>query len=814
MKKYFILVIALCFLKKSNSQQIENQLIKGGVKYETNQPAPFATVLLLMAKDSATYKSAISDEHGNYRFTNIISGKYKVQAIAVGKKSASTAPFILDENHANNTLPDLILKEQEKQLQGVTVSAQKLLIEQHIDKMTVNVEGSIIATGNNVLEVLQKIPGITVDQDGNISLKGKSGVTMMIDGKLTYLSADQLANLLRSMNSSQLSKIEIMTNPSAKYDAAGTAGIINIKLKKNSGEGMNGSANIGYSEGVHAQFNGGVNMNYKKGKTNFFGNFNSYEGKSGRSFNLTRKFYNEDNLIEPSLIMHQYNPQINRNAYQSFKAGIDYNITNKHTIGVMVDGSFSTNKHTVTGPIHFLDKNYLLDSTAISHTQDKNPWHSLTYDLNYKWEIDSSGQEITANFDYSDFGSLMKQNLNTQFFFPDETDYQQPQLRRGRLPSDIHIKSGKIDYTLPLKGNTKLEAGWKSSFVTADNNVQYENFTDNNWKNDTGSTNHFIYKENINALYFNFSKEFKKGWSLQAGLRGEQTVSKANQITIDSLVKRNYFQLFPSIFLRKKLNDNNSIGASYSRRIDRPDYQDLNPFTYYIDQYTYSLGNSFLQPQFTNSFELNYTYKNIIATLNYSHTSDAITRIIRQNNETHIAYETSDNLAKLNNLSLSFSVPVQITKWWNSNNYLNIFRNSYNGIINNGIFNSSRFEYNFNSTNTFTLPCDMKAELSGWYNSKAQNSVWLTDPQYSISFGLQKNLWNKKANLKLNVNDIFNTQRFKAAEKFMDIDMHINNKWESRRIALTFTYNFGNINLKTRDHSNSGIQDEQNRINK
>ncbi|ANI89552.1 hypothetical protein A9P82_09765 [Arachidicoccus ginsenosidimutans] len=810
----FVLIFLSVFgIQLLKAQNVDNQIIKGIVMDEQNRPAAYATVILLQTKDSSAIKNTISDENGLYKFSNIPVGKYMVKASLTGKKMAYSLPFSVDGKQAEINVSRLILQETDKQLQGVTVTATKPLIEQKIDKMVVNVEGSIIAAGNNVLEVLQKIPGVVVDHDGNISLKGKNGVNVMIDGKETYLSADQLVNMLRSMNSEQLSKIEIMTNPSAKYDAAGTAGIINIKLKKNSNEGMNGSVNAGYAQGIHPHYNAGLNMNYKKGKVNLFGNFNSSDGKNSRTFNLTRKFYSDNNSM-PSLIMQQSNPQTESDNYQSFKAGVDYSIDSNQTIGAMVDGAFESGTHLVSGPIHFYDENYHLDSSVVSHTTEKKPWHSLTYDLNYKWEIDSSGQELTANFDYSQFNSSMHQQLNTEFLNPDGNRLHEPQLRRGNLPSDIQIKSGKIDYTLPLKNNAKLEAGWKSSFVTSDNNVEYDNLLNNIWTNDTGATNHFIYKENINALYINLSKEFKKGWSLQAGLRGEQTVSKADQITIDSVVNRNYFQLFPSIFLRKKLNDNNSVGASYSRRIDRPDYSELNPFTYYIDQFTYGQGNPFLQPQFTNSFEINYTYKNIITTLSYSHTSNAITSIIKQNDTAHTAYETSANLANFNNLNLSFSVPIHITKWWNSNNYISIYQKNYDGIINNANFNNGRIAFSFNSENTFSLPWNMKAELSGYYNSKAQHQVWLSNPQYSIFAGLQKSIWNKKANIKLNVNDIFNTQSYIAVEKFQDIDMHLHNKWESRRISISFSYNFGNKNLKTRDHSGSGIDDEQNRISK
>lgn len=814
MKKLIGFITMIAFAGNLFSQNIDNQSINGKVINEQNEPVTYATVILLNEKDSSVYKTTFADDKGSYKFQHIVSGKYVVKANSIGKEPQTTTPFNINGNTNSLEIPDIILKENAQQLKGVTVSAQKPLIEQKVDRMVVNVEGSIIATGNNVLEVLQKIPGVQVDQNDNISLKGKSGVLVMIDDKPTYLSADQLASMLRSMNSNQLSQIEVMTNPPAKYDAAGTAGIINIKLKKNANEGINGSINGGYSIGIHSQYNGGVNMNYKKGKVNVYANFNSYDGKNGRVFNLTRDFIDVTNG-KPYLYMQQSNPNEHTYTYQGIKTGIDYDINDKQTLGFMFNGGYQTNKNIQAGPINFLDADRQQDSSVYSIAQNNQRWHSLTYELNYKWKIDTSGQELSAVADYSSFDSRTRQFLTTDFLDKTGAPNAPTQYQRGQLPSDISIKAVKIDYVLPLKGNAKFSAGLKSSFVTSDNNVVYDNSSDQiNWVADISSNNHFIYKENINAAYLNFNKDFKKGWSLQAGLRGEQTISNADQVTSDSIVKRNYFQLFPTVFIRKNFNDNNSIGLSYSRRIDRPDYQDLNPFKYVIDQFTYGQGNSFLQPQFTNSFEINYTYKKYIATLNYSHTSDVISRVIVQDTVTHIGYETSENLSKQDNISLSFSIPLQVAKWWSSNNYLNIYYSKFIGIVNNAAYNLGNTSYNFNSQNTFNLPWNLKAELDGYYNAKALNTVWRSHPQYSVSAGLQKSLWDNKANIKLNVNDIFNTQSFTADLYYSDIQMHLHNKWESRKVALTFTYNFGNKNLKIHQHDDSGSSDEQNRISK
>src|SRR5699024_11044269 len=301
-------------------------------------------------------------------------------------------------------------------------------------------------------------------------------------------------------------------------------------------------------------------------------------------------------------------------------------------------------------------------------------------------------------------------------------------------------KTVKIDYTLPLKHKIKLSLGAKTSLVTSDNNVEYFRFDNDNkkWLYDS-ATNHFKYTENINAAYINLNKKFKKGWGLQLGLRGEQTISKGHQFTNDSTVKRNYLQLFPSVYVSKKLDKNNTLNASYSRRIDRPDYQDLNPFRYYIDPYTYNEGNPFLQPQLANSLKLAYSYKSLLtAALSYSNTSDVISQVLKQDDSARVTYQTRENLSRMQNTGLSISLSIPVTKCWMSNNSINVFHNIFQGEFLGAYLDFGRTAYTFHSTNTFTLPAHFKAELSGYYNSSMQWSIFTSRPQYSLSAGIQK----------------------------------------------------------------------------
>lgn len=787
--------------------------LSGVVKEANGQPVANGTVSLYRAKDSSLITGTITDDGGHYHFASLSPGRYIVAASGVGMTRVFSLPVAMGETGAVR-VPDLVLRASLNLLKGISVSAQKPSIEYQLDKTVINVENSPAAAGNTALELLQNAPGVTVDQDGHISLKGKPGVTILIDGKPTHLSETQVTDMLRSMSADQLSKIELISNPSAKYDAAGTAGIIDLKLKKNSMEGLNGNATLGFSQGFHGNYNGGFNMNYKKGKINLFGSYNLNQNTQKSTFNLIRRFYHGGDKL-PDASMEQHSPRKSTSTYRAFKVGMDYAVDKKNTIGIQANGDFSRQNSHSSGPIRFYSSDRQLDSLVSPVSDIRETWNSVGYSLNYKLVIDTGGQELTANVDYSTFTSGMHQHYQTGYEDGNGNQLRDARFRQGNLPSAITIKSGKIDYTLPVKGGAKLEMGLKASQVVSDNNVRYENREGGHWENDSGATNHFIYRENINAGYINLNKSFKGGWALQAGLRGEQTLSKANQVTIDSVVNRQYFRLFPSVFVNKDLGKNNRLGFSFSRRIDRPDYESLNPFTYYIDDYTYTEGNPFLEPQFTNSFELSHTYKSLITTtLGFSRTTDVITNVILQNDTTHAAFETKENINSRNNFNLSVSAPIQITKWWMSNNNASVFRNNYKGSLNEGELDLSKTSFGINTTNTFTLPGDVKLELRGYYRSAAVYGVWVSAPQYSVSAGIQKAFWDKKALLKVSVNDIFNTQEGRSRLKYQNIDLRLLNTWESRRVAVTFTYNFGNRNMKSSNQHKTGIEEEQNRINK
>jgi hypothetical protein len=407
----------------------------------------------------------------------------------------------------------------------------------------------------------------------------------------------------------------------------------------------------------------------------------------------------------------------------------------------------------------------------------------------------------------------MPQSLITEVTDGQEHELHDAKQQKGTQPSNINIYAAKLDYTHPFKGQWNLSAGVKYSFVNSDNNSKFSIFKDNSWVNDEGNTNHFIYKENVNAAYASLAKTFKKGWSANAGLRGEQTITHTDQLNSDSTNKNDYFDLFPNVAVSKMINPNHILSVSFARRIDRPDYQSLNPFIYYIDEYTFRQGNPYLKPQFINSTELSYTFKQkYSAVLSYSKTSDIMTQVIRQVDSAHKTFQTMDNLSTLGNLTLTLGIPLVIAPWWHSYNSLQGYYNIYKGTYDGYDLNKGIASYMLYSQQTFIFPHGWKGDLSAMYKSKSILGPTILKPVGMVSAGISKSLWKDKANIKLNVQDIFQTMHFDGKIDFGNIHANSAFRLMDRAANLTFTWNFGNQKVKVNQYKNTGIQQEENRL--
>jgi hypothetical protein len=815
-KKVFIIIffIVAALGKTLGQQQGSNGItITGAITDMLNKPLPGVAVELVNAADSSLVKTTVSDTLGKYSFLHIKQAHYAIIAYALGYERTFFDITYAAANAETISVNVLQLKAKPNALKDVVVVAQKPFIELKLDKIVVNVENNILSAASSALEVLQKSPGINIDDRGTIYLNGKSGVSVMINGRLTYLSQDQLNAMLKGMPAGTIAQIEIIANPSSKYDAAGNGGIINIKLKKTTKDGFNGSAYSMIAQGRYGQQNAGINLNYRTGKFNFYGSYNAALSKYWTISTANTIFY-DNNKQEVSILARNANGSFSSTS-NNMQTGITYVINKKSNIGFQFNkvwNNYRTND--IRSVNSFLTPSQAVDSFTVSHTNANSSFNSLLYDINYTLALDTTGSELSASADYSKFNLPETQYFSTAYFNADGVSTRPEVFSRNDQPINIDVKSLKVDYTHPFNAKEKFEAGIKMSIVNTDNVVTYQDKVNATWIVNNKMSNHFEYSENINAAYANFSGEYKKGWSFQAGLRVEQTVSKAAQITIDSVVRRNYVQLFPNVVIQKQLGKNQTLSLSYSRRIDRPDYESLNPFLYYIDAFNYQKGNSYLQPQLTNSITVTHIYKNrVITSLNYSQTNAAIVNINTQNDSTHITYQSTVNLSSYTHLGVNISTPLKITKWWMSNNSVNIFYNKYNGRLAANDLSQGKLTSYISSNNTFMLPFKFKLELSGFWQSSQQSGAFVIKPVYSVSSGIQRSFLNNSLNIRLAVNDVLNTWRSRSYLKFGNVDANYETRWMSRTVSLSVNYNFGNSKQKSFRRA-SAIQEEKNRINK
>ncbi|MFZ1528708.1 MAG: outer membrane beta-barrel family protein [Ferruginibacter sp.] len=807
MRKLSLLV---CML--ATAMLVQAQKISGTIKKEGGESASAATIALVAAADSAVIKFA-AIKNGAYQFNNIGAGKYLVKASHVGYQTV----FIpVDVNTAEVSIAEINLQKTAASLSGVTVSSSRPIIEVKADKTILNVEGTINATGNDGLELLRKSPGVMIDKDDNISLAGKNGVQVYVDGKPSPLSGADLANYLKSLQSSQMESIEIITNPSAKYEAAGNAGIINIKLKKNKSFGTNGSINAGYVQGFYPKFNGGLSLNHRNKKINVFGNYNYNNSKNRMEMNSVKS--------QLDTTFSQYNKMLMNNKTNGFKVGMDYFASAKSTIGVVVNGNIADMHFTTQGPMYFEEISTGNLVKVLRATNDnKMPRHNVNTNLNYRY-VQKDGKELNLDADYGFFKIRSNQYQPNIYLNGDET------LETGRVvynmiaPTNIDILSFKADYEQNYKGG-KLGLGGKTSFVNTDNDFQRYNVFGTVKDLDTAKSNRFDYKENINALYANYNRQFKKGIMIQFGLRVENTNLTGTSTgkkwdkdenawkNYDSSFTRGYTGLFPSASLTLNKNPMKQWTFTYSRRIDRPAYQDLNPFEFRLNEYTYMKGNTNLRPQYTNSFGITNIYKyKLTTTLNYSHVQDIFAQVPDTADKTK-GFLYKNNLATQDIFALNINYPFQY-KWYSFFASLNSNYSHYQANLGGGNRNVdlSVFALTYYMQNSFKLGKGWTGELSGLYISP---SVWQgmirSGTMGFVDLGLQKTVFKNKGNVKLVASDIFQTMRWSGKTDFSGVQSRFWGGGEMPQFKVNFSYRFGNSQVRAARQRKSATEEEMKR---
>ena len=814
MRHLYIILFLVSSVSYLPSMAQTNGRIVGTVTAGNQQPLESATVTLQKAADSSVVKSGVSDQAGTFEFENIPLGKYLVLVSAVGYEP-SYSPVEIASDALNVVLKTIGLTARTEAMAGVVITAKRPPIEVRAGKTVVNVDASPTNAGLNVLEILEKSPGVAVDNDGNVSLKGKSGVLILIDGKQTYLSGTQLASFLKSIQSSSLDQIEIMTNPPAKYDASGNAGVINIKTKKGTIKGINGNVSLTYNQGFYPKYFAGANFNYRNDKLNLFGSYDGGQWEGLGILSIDRNFYKNSSFSGSS---DQSTERHNKSNWNNVKLGLDYNFSKKDVAGIVIRGNINPWKNWQKSYSNLRDVDGHVNTLFLSDAYNANETKNINTNFNYKHSFDSTGKELTVDLDQGYYTSNGTKFLTTRVFDAGNEQKGNPILLEGELPSVIKIYTAKADYVHPFNKTTKLEAGVKTGFVNTDNNVLYQRDTGSGWKTDIQRTNHFVYKENVNAAYAILTTTIKK-WEFTGGLRLENTNASGTQKLNDSSFQRNYTNLFPNVGAAYTINEKNQLSFAYSRRIRRPDYEDLNPFIFFLDSLTYGQGNPYLQPEFSNRAELSHTYNRFLTTtFSYTQTNSIITDILKQNTEKRTTFQTKENFSRLRQFGVSVSANRQLVKWWNLNVYAGVFANNYNGLYNDGIENTpvniTVTNFDGNLTNSFNFAGTWTAELSGWFNSNPSEGLLIGRPMGAVNAALSKQIWEKKGTIKIGVRDIFRTTNFSGYSRYADVDLDITNdrRRDNRQFNISFTYKFGKKDIAPARRRSGGSSEEQSRV--
>ena len=803
----------LCFALNVAHAQTATGKISGLVSEAGGEPAIAATVKLIRLVDTSVVATTQTDITGRFTFNDLKPGDFNVEVSTVGFRSQRSGPIHVSDGPATADLPVITLQKDAVSLNQVEIAAQRDVIEQKVDRTVVNLGASISSTGASALEVLERMPGVLVDQSGNITFKGRTGVMIMIDDKPTYLSGDNLANYLKSLPASQLEAIELMTNPPARYDASGNAGVINIKTKKSKAAGFNGTINASLGKAAYPFTNESLALNYRKGKFNVFANA-AYDVRNFyRRLDLVRRYYNANGVQTGSYTEEAYFHPLNYSP--SLKLGVDYELSSKTTLGMVLSGNINTG--TNPNPVTSILRNGAgaIDSTIIANNTTNSKFKNGGINLNMLHRFDSLGRSLSFDLNY-----LGYDNMRTQAF--QNTSYNKlgvpasSQHIIDTLPTTINIYTAKADYSHPLRGKATLSAGVKTSYVNTDNAAYYYNIAAGKTTVDDGRTNRFLYKESIQAAYLNFNKEWKR-FSFQSGLRMEYTNARGHQLGnskgADSSFVNRYGSLFPTAYVQYKLDTagSHSVRASFGRRIDRPYYQDLNPFVVILDKYSAFVGNPFLRPQYSNNYELTYNYKKLISfSMVYSLITDY--QVEHDYQQGDIFFASSINLGKTISKGVNANLTFPPAKWWNFSLYAQLYNNSYAGQLKNSYLNSSRTFFYTTTTSQLTFGKGWSGELTAIYQSKNVWGQFASQARKQVNIGLQKKVLNNKGAVKLSARDILRGN-FSAGDitNLGNVKATYRNDNANRLVILGFSYNFGSSAKNQRKHESTGAEAEAGR---
>lgn len=788
------IISAACF----NSTQVSGRVLDNAQK-----PIEFAVVTLLNASDSSLVKGAETNAEGIYQLNDFPDGNYLLNVNFSGYANKLIGPFTIIEGE-NKKLEDILL-DPSKEMEAVTIAAVQPLFSHKPGMLIMNVENSPVQISGTAYDVVRKAPGVTVDQDGNFSLLGKAGVKIYIDNKPTYLSGDQLKVLLQGMPGTQIVRVEIMSNPPAKYDAAGSAGIINIVTKQGTQQGFNGTVSAGFGYGVTPKEEASLSLNYGKPKSNIYFRYD-FGAPTRGEYKLMKRdvIYNGGTTHFDQSVDLVFKPLTNH-----VRIGADFYPAKKISWGVRADGMLINSHSTIDGKNRITDMD--ADSSTTLHQGNLllGSFNNGSAGVYYVQKLDTTGTELSASVDYVVYDNSADEFYYLHFLDDNGNEVAPPSFERADKSVAIGIYVAQVDFTHPFSKKYSFEAGIKSSFVKTDNKILFE-IQDNSsgsWNSDPGKTNSFLYSEVISAAYISCAADYGK-WQLKGGLRAEQTNSFGESPTTGTDHRNNYLQLFPTLFVSEKINEKHAIDYSFSRRINRPGYDDLNPFIFYIDQYTYRLGNPYLQPEISNAVDVTHSFADMLFTsIGLSRTTNGFGQLLRQTDSTGIVNQSTVNLNTIDNVYVSVTLSNSLTKWWI--NEANVMLN-YNRFENKDAsvaFNRSGTTFNCSLKETFLLAHGWKLEASGWYQSPMVYSLFYIQQSGDISLSCSKNFMKEKLRLSLSVSDVFYTQSQTVLVEFENQDLYSLHDFDSRVVYARARYNFGNSAAARKSNFKSGADD-------
>jgi len=787
--------------------------LAGVVVNQEQKAADGSAVCLLAAADSSVIKIEISDQQGRFGFTIIKDGMYLLRITSVGYQTLFYGPFTISQKNKPLNLGKLQLSPASTALKEVSIVEQKNFIELKPGKVVLNVQNSILSASNSAFDILQAAPGVQMDADERIRLNGKQNVLILVNGKQTFMEGQALNDILKSMQGTEIDQIELINNPSAKFEATGSGSIINIKTKKNKQFGANGSLNgnsglslINEDSEPNLRVGSGLNLNFRNKFISIFGNYTYGDVSQDRGIVVERDI---NNSLRTAIDVNYQS--LSRRLANSYRAGVDIDLAPNHVMGVMVSGSDNRLKISKINNSGIFNLSRL-DSTIRTSSDQARGLQNTVFNFNYKGALGKRAGDISFDWDYISYQRSSTELLTNNFLDAGNNPYRESLLLRNSSPSEYDVQSIKIDYNVSLTKTSKIELGVQRSHVKGDSRLDFGRMHAEIYYPDESFTNHFLIDEQIAAAYLNYSIDFKKS-SLAIGLRAEKTLSEGNSLTSGHITKRDYLNFFPNLQFSQNLNDHNKILFSYSRRVTRPGYDNLNPFVAYLDQYSYRSGNPYLKPEFARIAEITHVYKNKFSTtLRTKIIDDLMLDINEQNDLTHVNTIISRNIDRQFMYGIELNAPVTLTNWWDINLNLQSMYEKYTTESAAGEYQNTSPSFILSALQSMKFKNDFSAEVNGKYESPTIYGIYNYKAAYSVDAAIAKNFFNKNATVRLRVSDLFNTSINQYTSTYQGLNLLSVDKRDSMLGQISFVYLFGRRTVKGARKRDTGSETEQQRI--